>query len=626
MAAIFGLDFGTTNSIAAVIRANKALPLLDRETNRPHPSAIWFQGDSAVVGREARKRLGDPATADDIERSPKAHLGKSGTFFCGGVERAASDVVAEVIKHIRKDAMSRGFTSENFDRAVLTIPVGLTGKGRLELRDAALKAGIHVHQFVHEPLAALYGWLRRFDAEKFGRKLTELEGRLALVFDWGGGTLDLTLCRFFGGDLIQVQNKFDNRVGGDRFDEQIRSFVLDRHAHRYGLTDLPAERPGAAGTLLDRCELAKIDLSERDASAILVANMFQSDGEKQTLEETLSRSDAQQAVGNLIDQGIGKIDELLDAARIRPEQIALCLATGGMVQMPSIRNRLLEKFGPARVPFIENGDKIIAEGAAWIAHDQRRVRLAKPFELVHADDAKSYLTIFRPQQDLPHEGQPPINRKILVYCVDPRDGFAKLQFVRPRFPDQSLPSDPRDDYTTMTVRVDEMAKPLREQIEVTVTIDHNFIATVSGRSLGDFVTEEVHDLEFGLSIRAPEGSQKNGGREKFVRLETPSGHKAGSVRVRANIIDLPNRIDLIPGEIVEYHHPGYYQTAPRTQAVARQRDEDGYYKLCAKCLKKLPDVVWNGCDMCESAGAAFSTMEAKRRRDAGENLWIERRR
>ena len=645
MARIFGLDFGTTNSLATVVRNNKALPLLDPTTNRPHPSAIWYRSGSTIVGREARARLGDPASSDDIEKSPKAHLGKSGTFFRAGVERSAADAAAEVLRYIRNEATSRqGFAAESFDRAVVTIPVGLGGKGRRELRDAALKAGIHVHQFVHEPLAALYGWLRRHEENEFSRLLTDLEGKLVLVFDWGGGTLDLTLCRCVGGDVIQVLNKFDNTVGGDLFDEQVGQFVRDRHARRHGLQVLPAERAGAAGTLLSRCEQAKIDLTERDASTILVTDMYQSGGAVAHVEEKLTRADLLDAVGSLIDRGLRKIDELLEAARIRPEQIARCLATGGMVQIPAIRSRLLEKFGPARVPLIQNGDHVISEGAAWIAHDERRVRLAKPFELVHADDERSFLTIFRADMALPSESQASVSQTIGVYCIDPQDGLAKLQFVRPRFPGQESPSDPRDDYLILSVRVDHTAKPLRERINIDVEIDQDFIVTVSGKSdlMLDRVENEIYDLEFGLALAPPEyiGGQTTPTRKGVAKSLGQSGsvakqrvsplvvekkHHIGAIRIRPNIAADDSRIDLIPGEIIELHFPGYFISAPITPQVARQRDEQGYYRRCAVCTKKSPDIVWNGCDQCAMRGIAYSRAEAKRRREAGENLWIERR-
>ena len=84
----------------------------------------------------------------------------------------------------------------------MSIPIQMTGLARRELREAANKAGFRIWQFVHEPLAALYAFLRS-DPE-FNRRLAELEGRVVLVFDWGGGTLDLTLCKFSAGTFVRI--------------------------------------------------------------------------------------------------------------------------------------------------------------------------------------------------------------------------------------------------------------------------------------------------------------------------------------------------------------------------------------------------------------------------------------
>jgi molecular chaperone DnaK len=95
-------------------------------------------------------------------------------------------------------------------------------------------------QFVHEPVAALYAYLR--SQEDIGRELARLEGRSVLVFDWGGGTL--TLCRIQGGSIMQVVNLGDNEVGGDRFDERLRNLLRSKHAAAYGLEDTSAlEQP-----------------------------------------------------------------------------------------------------------------------------------------------------------------------------------------------------------------------------------------------------------------------------------------------------------------------------------------------------------------------------------------------
>ncbi len=107
----------------------------------------------------------------------------------------------------------------------MTVPVDMDGRGRIELREAARDVGLNIHQFVHEPLAALYAYLRGRGLEQ---RVAELGESPILVVDWGGGTLDLTLARIAGRTLVQFGSRGEHRVGGDRFDELIRNHVLQR--------------------------------------------------------------------------------------------------------------------------------------------------------------------------------------------------------------------------------------------------------------------------------------------------------------------------------------------------------------------------------------------------------------
>ena len=122
------------------------------------------------------------------------------------------------------------------------------------VRDAMLQAGINVVQFVHEPLAALYAYLK--DQSNLREKLAELNGKLVLVFDWGGGTLDLTVCQIAGGIATQVMNVGDNEVGGDFVDNAIRQFVIDKHFEENDIQEMPEVMPGAKAKLLEACERA----------------------------------------------------------------------------------------------------------------------------------------------------------------------------------------------------------------------------------------------------------------------------------------------------------------------------------------------------------------------------------
>jgi molecular chaperone DnaK (HSP70) len=500
MAEIFGLDFGTTNTLVALHTSadDRVQHFLD--DGRPHPSVVRYHGSTVTAGRAAREQLEGPSigVVGDFVRSPKRFLGRGLDIYVGGVARNPSEVVADILRHVRNHAISQLPRQVTFGNVVATIPVAMDARGRRALREAARLAGFDIYQFVHEPLAALYGYIRRM--QDFQRRMAELEGRLVLVFDWGGGTLDLTLCRVTDGSLIQVHNIGDDSIGGDRFDERIMRLVEDRHRSQNGLSTDPVLIPGARAKLNTACELAKIRLSRESAASILVAHFADEVGAARTLEQQVSREDIESCTRDLVDAGIRRIRDTLSYAGVSAEAVEVCLAIGGMVHMPAIRSRLIAEFGgPGRVPLVEHGDRMIAEGAAWIAADQQPLTLAKPFELLHADDA--YVPLMDARHHLPTIGTTTVT-KFAMYCVDPRDGYARFLFARPSSPDRTSALDRRSPYAVAVLAVDPNARPLLERLDVQLAVDEDLVMRVDLTSslVGDRKQVEIHDLEFGLRL------------------------------------------------------------------------------------------------------------------------------
>jgi molecular chaperone DnaK (HSP70) len=282
---------------------------------------------------------------------------------------------------------------------------------------AGLKAGIRIQQFVHEPLAALYGYLR--GRQSFERSAFALEGRLVLVVDWGGGTLDLTLCQVRQGLVMQVLNVGDPEVGGDQFDLRLRRLVRQKHEVLHPAVDWSRIQPSAEARLIQACEDAKIGLSAQDSTAVYVRNVLAIPGPPGELRVTVSRTELEASVGDLIRNGLGRVEDLLRPLGISLQSIEFCLATGGMVQMPAIQEGLREMFGMNRLRLVEDGATLIAEGAAWIAYDGVPLRLAKPVELLHADDC--YVELVPGGTVLPQVGTL-IQTRMDLYSVDPSDG------------------------------------------------------------------------------------------------------------------------------------------------------------------------------------------------------------
>lgn len=602
----FGIDFGTTNSLIAVGVGDRAIALVDAN-NRPHPSVLWYRGSEVLVGAEARSHLDftEGGAPPGFVRSPKMALRREGPIYVDGQEIDPTDAVAEVLKHLRRDAARGGRAqSYNVSHAVMTVPVDFGGPQRRALRAAARKAGIGVIQFVHEPAAALYAWIR---SQKDWRKaLAHLEGRVVLVFDWGGGTLDLTLCRVLGGTIVQMRSEGDDEVGGDRFDERLRNLARERHARSHHLEDVLAlEGAGMAARLLTQCELRKIELSGEGVTSatLFIKDYLRTDGPARNLNLKLTREDLERESGDLIRRGISRIDSIIEQFHLTYQDIELCLATGGIVNMPVIRNALVERFG-GRVPKLENGDRIIAEGAALIAHDELRLQLAKPIEVLVADGSGrgAYQEVVGVGFELPVENQTNPAANSRLYCVDPRDGIATFEFAVPKRLGETDPRGERVPLAIVLLPVDPAARPLVERLNCKIQIDHDYIAHVELESTGRkaLVTQELHQLEFGLALphagstddsrsRAGGPWQQNSGGSGKQANATEAGRR-GSISIRANIVAAANDREaernwsLVPGDIVEGWKSEYFAHSGRG-ASAMQNAERDYYRRCAYCKR-----------------------------------------
>ncbi|HEY8162232.1 MAG TPA: Hsp70 family protein [Methylocystis sp.] len=599
----FGIDFGTTNSLASSIIGRRAVSLTDDE-GRPHPSVLWYRGSEIVIGREAKQHLDidHGGAPPGFVRSPKMSLRRQGPIFVDGRPIDPVDAVGEVLRHLKRDAAvaRERAPGRDLERAVMTIPVDFGGQERRALRQAARAAGISVVQFVHEPVAALYGYLR--SQPDMTRELARLEGRSVLVFDWGGGTLDLTLCKIQGGSIMQVANAGDNEVGGDEFDNRLRNLFRTKHAAAHGLEDISAlEQPGMAAKLLNQCELVKIHLSDpyTESEDVILRNYLKVEGSARNLVSTVARAELEETSRSIVARGLALIDSILASARLTYQDVELCLATGGMVNMPAIQAGLTERF-VGRVPKLNNGDRIIAEGAAWIAHDGLRLTLSKPIEILVADSSGrgSYYPLVPAGLRLPVENQiiPATNTRL--YCVDPREGVAVVELAKPARTGPANPEDPRRTLCVLSLPVDPTAEPLLERLECHLQIDHDYVATVITRSTarGAEVSSEFHDLEFGLALpvdQSPEeGGAPEGGSEK--RRRGPASVAAiakSNITQRTNVavdfnggVSMDDLWRLVPGDILARWRPQHFDN--RTVEISKRQSLERYFYIpCARCKR-----------------------------------------
>ena len=587
MKGIFGFDFGTTNSLISFVEGDRCISLLDR-SGLPHPSVVCYQGNEVIVGRKAKERLSTGASGivGNIVRSPKSFLGEH-KIYVDGVARDPKSIVADIVGHVRDHAKEQ--EPGEYDSAVVTIPVDMNGKRRKELRDAFRIAGINIVQFIHEPLAALYGHLRSHP--NFRDEIRKLNRELILVFDWGGGTLDLTLCQIIDGMLVQLSNDGCSNVGGDVIDEIIRNEIVRRCLQSKGITEDIPQQADAAQRLLNRAERSKIDLSSKANVQVFVPDYFLTKKYDVDIEYTLHRAELEEMVNDKIEEGIQRIHNLLTDARISPSSIAFCLATGGMVNMPIIKSRLREIFGPQRLCVSERGNTIISEGAGWVAYDKANLSLAKNIELLVAPGA--YFPVIKAGVKMPREGDINYTETLSLYCTDPTDGVAKFQIVSPKKSGRKVQStDERNVLDSISIRVDEKAKPFFERLDFKLKVDENLILHASAKSLvkNDSDEIQIHNLEFGLDLAGAMDSEAS-----FESIESSvvSQHVAGGVRLRPNIAT-EKKDEYIPGELLYSYKPDYFDT--RRSPPDKQVLEKLYYQPCSLCKRPSNDPLCN----CES--------------------------
>ena len=347
--------------------------------------------------------------------------------------------------------------------------------------------------------------------------------------------------------------------------------------------------------LMHECEKAKIDLSGRSNANIFVRTFFH-EREDPALDLTLSRDDLEGIVSNLVSKGISHIERLLEREGYSTTSVSLCLATGGIVNMPLVKARLHELFGPQRVHVSERSASLISEGAAWVAHDKARLHLAKNVELTLARN--SYMPLLNAGLEMPIEGEV-CKDTFTVYCVDPTDGHGKFQLVSPhRAGPKVMPNAKRRALANLVVNVDKMAAPFKERLQLDVVIDDNLVLVAKARSLNmrGLAVSEVHDLEFALFF--PTGGQ---GWKQSTALpestEEGAKHETGDLVMRSNIAAQVNSF-MVPGEVLYRFDPLYFDM--RKNPPQLQIDEKLYYEPCVYCQRASND------PLCKCANSSLS--------------------
>lgn len=484
-----GIDFGTTNSVVAHYDGKSARPLLNEE-NQPHPSVVWYNGERVIVGREAKAHFNtyESRAEHTFKKSVKRDLGADRYLDVLGRRMPAWEVAADIFQFLRRHAEG---TLKEVRECVVTVPVGFNDRQRADVRRAASRAGLYIKTFVHEPFAAFVAYM---DRQRAGTAEWD-EIRNVLVFDWGGGTLDITLVSVRDGALFEQGTGDMPDRAGDDFDRYVQEHLVQRFLNRHGLSkETFSLRPAVKDRLVLEAERRKIELSDATEAVASVAGFHRDGSGQYDLTETVNRRTFEELIDADVAKAMDRVDQTLNLAGVTHMEVDRVLMIGGTSLVPRVGDELRRRFDRSRVISVENAPTIIAEGASIVAHHDWKPYLVYPLYVILSDGTP--YPVFEAGTTLwALQAQP---REVTFFCTDHRDGQARLVLAE---------GGRGNTLTTKCVLPIPVSTRLEhnraEKVVVSFAFDENLVLTVSGRGsvAGQPAQARIHKLCIGLRTR-----------------------------------------------------------------------------------------------------------------------------
>jgi len=323
---IIGIDLGTSNSAAAVIQGGKPtlIPAAEGTTvaGKAFPSIVAFSKDKELlVGEPARRQA--VTNPDNTIREAKRRMGTDFIYKIQGKEYKPQQISAFILQKIKRDA--EAFTGDTINKAVITVPAYFNDNQRQATKDAGTIAGLEVVRIINEPTAASLAF--GLDKNKEDMKI--------LVFDLGGGTLDVTIMEMGGGVFEVMSTSGNTQLGGADMDKAIKDYVIDEFRKKEGI-DLSSDAQ-AAERVRDASEKAKIELSTVMETEINLPFIAQDSSGAKNLEVKLTRAKLDDLVHSIVQNCKPSIEKAIEDAKISISDITKIVLVGGPTRMPIVR-------------------------------------------------------------------------------------------------------------------------------------------------------------------------------------------------------------------------------------------------------------------------------------------------
>ena len=332
--ATIGIDLGTSNSAAAVLRGGKPVLVPSAEGislgGKAFPSYVSITADGQLlVGEPARRQA--TANPEGTGTAFKRLMGTRQKIRLREREFTPEQLSAFLLQKVKRDA--EAFLGEPVDEAVITVPAYFDDNQRSATKDAATIAGLKVARLVNEPTAASLA---------YGLDRLQEELRIA-VLDLGGGTLDVTVMEFGKGVFEVKATSGDTKLGGTDMNNALFEHLAARFLKESGI-DVKQDRKSAA-RLLEAAEMAKIELSTGITAHLSLPYVGMAAGAPMHLEMDLTRTEMERVVRPVIDRCRGPIEQALHDAGCPPRQIDRIVFVGGPTRMPVVRAFFEELLG-----------------------------------------------------------------------------------------------------------------------------------------------------------------------------------------------------------------------------------------------------------------------------------------
>lgn len=330
---IIGIDLGTSNSAAAVLVGGKPtiIPSAEGATQygKAFPSYVAFTEDGQrLVGEPARRQA--VTNPENTVSAIKRMMGTDYKVNIKSKDYAPQEISAFILQKIKKDA--EAFLGEEVKKAVITVPAYFDDNQRTATKDAGTIAGLDVVRLVNEPTAASLA---------YGLDKADEEELKIMVFDFGGGTLDVTIMEFGGGVFEVKSTSGDTKLGGTDMDNAIMKYLAEEFRKDTGVDLMDDDQ--AVQRLREASEKAKIELSTTLTTDINLPFITATQEGPKHLTQTLTRAKLEELVDPIVKKCTGPMEQALKDAKMTKTDVDKIILVGGPTRMPIVQ-KFVEDF------------------------------------------------------------------------------------------------------------------------------------------------------------------------------------------------------------------------------------------------------------------------------------------